>query len=291
MKQVKCPSCSYWYEVDPSVDRYKYRCDSCASPYATKSEEELLRRLDRLNPVGGPSLKIDAKSLQKTTESVWMDIFGVALVIIVSVTLGFHRTVIEEIPIGYFSTIGAAGSMMVTRLITKRNNIGNFIGLFTAVNSAFVDYYLGNEAAILTYPISFIGAGVSYYYWKRKKDRIPRKIDSIYFINIAIAFVLGITLNYIGFTNFLSEPMGDNLSKFTVTAIITGITYSGILNTPRMYADSWASWQVYNVLKLYQNILFANIAYVAKYSFYLINATFAWIVWHRVRKGQDYSTN
>ena len=98
-------------------------------------------------------------------------------------------------------------------------------------------------------------------------------------------------LNYIGFTKFLSEPVGDNLAKFTVTSIITGITYSGILNTPRMYADSWASWQVYNILKLYQNILFANIAFVAKYAFYLVNATFAWIVWHRVRKGEDYSTN
>ena len=59
----------------------------------------------------------------------------------------------------------------------------------------------------------------------------------VYFINILIAFVLGISLNYIGFTDFLSAPIGDKMSKFTVTAIITGITYSGILNTPRMYAD------------------------------------------------------
>ena len=189
-----------------------------------------------------------------------MDLLGVALVIGVSISLGFHLTVREGIPIGYFSTFGAAGSMMVTRLVTKRNNIGNLIGLLTAVNSAFVDYYLGNEAAFLTYPISFLGAGVSYLYWKRKKDRVPRKIDYVYFINILIAFVLGISLNYIGFTDFLTAPIGDKMSKFTVTAIITGITYSGILNTPRMYADSWASWQVYNMLKLYQNILFGNIA-------------------------------
>jgi nicotinamide riboside transporter PnuC len=178
---------------------------------------------------------------------------------------------------------------MVTRLVTKRNNIGNLIGLLTAVNSAFVDYYLGNDAALLTYPISFLGAGISYLYWKRRKDRIPRKIDAIYFINIGFAFVLGIALNYIGFTDFLRTPLGDNTAKFAITAIITGITYSGILNTPRMYADSWASWQVYNILKLYQNILFGNIAYVAKYAFYLLNASLAWVVWHRVRKGRDYS--
>jgi len=234
---------------------------------------------------------LNAKALQQITESKWMDLLGVALVIGISISLGFHLTVREGIPIGYFSTFGAAGSMMVTRLVTKRNNIGNLIGLLTAVNSAFVDYYLGNEAAFLTYPISFLGAGVSYLYWKRKKDRVPRKIDYVYFINILIAFALGISLNYIGFTDFLSAPIGDKMSKFTVTAIITGITYSGILNTPRMYADSWASWQVYNMLKLYQNILFGNIAYVAKYAFYLVNATLAWIVWHRVRKGEDYSAS
>ena len=107
--------------------------------------------------------------------------------------------------------------------------------------------------------------------------------------NIAIAFALGIALNYVGFTDFLRAPLGANTAKFTITAIITGITYSGILNTPRMYADSWASWQVYNVLKLYQNVLFGNIAYVAKYAFYLINATLAWVVWHRVRNGRDFS--
>jgi len=215
-----------------------------------------------------------------------MDLLGVALVISVSISLGFHLTVSQGIHIGYFSTIGAAGSMMVTRLVTKRNNFGNLLGLFTAVNSAFVDYYLGNEAAFLTYPISFLGAGASYLYWKHKEDRVPRKIDPVYFINIGIAFVLGVSLNYIGFTDFLTAPIGDKMSKFTVTAIITGITYSGILNTPRMYADSWASWQVYNLLKLYQNILFGNIAYVAKYSFYIVNATLAWVVWHLIRLGQ-----
>jgi nicotinamide riboside transporter PnuC len=228
--------------------------------------------------------------IQAITESKWMDLLGVGLVVIVSFVLGFHRTVIQGLPIGVFSTVGAAGSMMVTRWVTKRNNIGNLVGLLTTVNSAFVDYFLGNDAAFLTYPVSFAGAGISFLYWRRRSNRVPRKIDSIYFINIAIAFGLGIFLNYVGFSNFLSQPIGENQSKFLITSLITGITYSGILNTPRMYADSWASWQVYNVLKIYQNILFGNVAYVTKYIFYLVNATLAWSVWHRVRKGEDYST-
>lgn len=225
--------------------------------------------------------------LKNFLESTFLDVLGVALVIGVSVALGFHNTVVNGLPIGWFSTIGAGVSMMVTRLVTKRNNIGNLIGLLTAVNSAVVDYYLGNEAAILTYPISFLGAGVSYLYWKRRPNRIPRKIDNIFFYNIGIALMLAVGLNYVGFTDFLSEPIGDKMSKFLVTSAITGITYSGILNTPRMYADTWASWQIYNVLKLYQNILFGNVAYILKYCFYLFNAALAWFVWHWIRRNGE----
>jgi hypothetical protein len=231
----------------------------------------LFQRTEVIPPFG-----MDLKSTQRFLESLWMDIFGVTLILTVSFALGFHETKVNGLP-------------MVTRLVTKRNNLGNFIGLFTAVNSAVVDYYLGNEAAFLTYPISFLGAGVSYLYWKRIPKRIPRKIDYIYAVNIAIAFALGFVLNYIGFTDFLSEPVGEKRSKFLITALITGITYSGILNTPRMYADTWASWQVYNGLKLYQNILFGNVAFVAKYIFYFFNAGLAWLVWHFIRRSADES--
>ncbi len=225
--------------------------------------------------------------IQKFLESTALDVIGVLLVVGLSIVLGFHNTVVNGLPIGWFSTIGAGVSMMVTRLITKRNNIGNLIGLATAVNSAVVDFYLGNEAAILTYPISFIGAGMSYLYWKRRPNRVPRKIDKIFFLNACIAFVLATVLNYIGFTDFLNGPLGDKMRKFLVTSAITGITYSGILNTPRMYADAWASWQVYNILKLQQNILFGNVAYILKYIFYFCNAGLAWIVWHWIRLGKE----
>ncbi|MDE0987084.1 MAG: hypothetical protein OSA02_06120, partial [Schleiferiaceae bacterium] len=57
--------------------------------------------------------------LQSFLESTWMDVFGVGLILAVSFKLGFHNTVINGIPIGWFSTIGAGFSMMVTRLVTK----------------------------------------------------------------------------------------------------------------------------------------------------------------------------
>jgi nicotinamide mononucleotide transporter PnuC len=223
--------------------------------------------------------------IQKVTESIAMDVVGVTIVVTASLAMGYHLTVINGLPIGVMSTVGAAFSMMATRLVTKRNNTGNLIGILTTVNTAFVDYYLGNQAAMLTYPISFLGNMLSYAMWKRRKERTPRKLYSIYFINTGIACVLAFGLNYVGFTDFLSRGLNpDDMAKFYVTTAITCITFSGTLNMPRMYADSWAFWQGYNVLKLYQNVLFGNVAYVAKYIFYLFNALFAWIVWHKVRR-------
>jgi nicotinamide riboside transporter PnuC len=223
--------------------------------------------------------------IQAFTESSGLDVFGVAIVISVSLTLGFHKTVIDELPIGLMSVVGATFSMLATRLVTKRNNIGNLIGIAATINSAIVDYYLGNQAAFLTYPISFFGLIASYLFWKKKGNRTPRRFDRWYFINVMIAFSLAFVLNYIGFTGYLNHDiMPEDKLKFWITAIITGLTFSGTLNMPRMYADTWAFYEVYNGLKIYQNILFGNTAYVAKYIFYLFNALLGWIVWHQVRR-------
>ncbi|MGB2412240.1 MAG: hypothetical protein ACPH9Q_00790 [Schleiferiaceae bacterium] len=50
---------------------------------------------------------------------------------------------------------------------------------------------------------------MSYLYWKRRPNRVPRKIDNIFFVNVGIAFVLATVLNYIGFTDVLNGPLGD----------------------------------------------------------------------------------
>ncbi len=231
-----------------------------------------------------------SRRLKELTESTWMDVLGVVTVVAASVALGFHKTEVAGLPIGILSTVGAAVSMMGTRWATKRKNWGNAVGVVTSVNSAVVDYFLGNKAAFLTYPVSLLGNGLSFLVWSRRGDRIPRTLDRAYFAVAAGAFALAFGLNYLGFTAFLSQPIADaDVSKFWVTALITGLTFSGTLNMPRMYADTWVFWLVYNSLKLYQNILFGNVAFVAKYVFYLINAVLAWRVWRFVRQTETQS--
>lgn len=122
-----------------------------------------------------------SKQLQQITESKWMDVVGVVTVVAASVALGFHETVVAGLPIGILSTVGAAVSMMGTRWATKRKNWGNAVGVVTSVNSAVVDYFLGNKAAFLTYPISLLGNGLSFLVWSRRADRVPRTLDRAYF--------------------------------------------------------------------------------------------------------------
>ena len=228
--------------------------------------------------------------LQKFTEGLALDILGVAIVVSASIAMGYHETVIAGVPIGIFSTVGAAFSMMATRLVTKRNNLGNLIGVLTTVNTTIVDYYLGNQAALLTYPVSFFGNLASFWFWRKKGNRTPRKFDQWYFVNAGIATIMALVLNYIGFSGYLSHAIQDSdMAKFWVTTIITALTFSGMLNMPRMYADTWGFYEVYNGFKLYQNILFGNIAYVAKYIFYIVNAFLGWIVWHQVRKRESHA--
>lgn len=220
------------------------------------------------------------RAAQKLSESVWMDVLGVAVVVAASVGLGYHETVINGWPIGWFSTVGVAVSMMATRFVTRRNNVGNAIGLAATVNSAFVDYALGNKAAFLTYPVTFIGNAISVWYWSRRPNRTPSPVNVRYFRNMGLAILLGVLLNHAGYTHFWSETLSpEDLSKFLLTSGVTALTFSGLFNTPGMYADSWIFWQVYNILKLIQNVHFGNVAYVAKYIFYLFNAGLAWFVW------------
>ena len=57
MKQVKCPSCKTWYDVELTIDKYAYTCSSCDTPYVVKSLDQLEREEERRDPVSNPPLR------------------------------------------------------------------------------------------------------------------------------------------------------------------------------------------------------------------------------------------
>jgi hypothetical protein len=109
---------------------------------------------------------------------------------------------------------------MATRLVTKKNNIGNLISTCNTLLSGSIDYLLGNIGAILTYPISFFGNYFAFRIWKKKQ--YLNAIDRIFFRNMVIGLLLSLVLNYIAFITFSDKAIDWKL--FFAIAIPAGIS-------------------------------------------------------------------
>ena len=221
--------------------------------------------------------------IKALTNSTYLDIIGLIIVISASIALGYYKTTYQFtfnnksyiFFLGYVSILNTSFSMIGNRLVTKKNNFGNFITTCNTFLSGSIDYLLGNAGAILTYPVSFIGNYLVFKTWK--KSMILRKIDTIFYRNIVLGFLLSFLLNYLAFRYLSSKEIDWKL--FFAISIPAGLTFGGTFNTARMYPDNWFLWQFYNFTKIVQNILLLNIANTAKYIFYFFNAIIGYITW------------
>jgi len=228
------------------------------------------------------------KIIKSITNSTYLDIIGLIIVFTASFSLGYHKTVYAfsfqdhsyVFPLGYVSIVNTGFSMMGNRLVTKKNNIGNIITTCNTFLSGSIDYLLGNKGAVLTYPVSFIANFLVFKAWS--KSRILRSIDFIFYRNIVLGFVLSLVLNFVAFSTFSDKHIDWKL--FFAVAIPAGITFGGTFNTARMYPDNWFMWQIYNMTKIFQNIMLLNIANTAKYTFYFFNAIIGYITWNDDKK-------
>ena len=191
------------------------------------------------------------KTIKSITNSTYLDIIGLIIVITASIVLGYHKTEYKftfqgknyVFFLGYVSIINTGLSMIGNRLVTKKNNIGNFLATCNTFLSGSIDYLLGNVGAILTYPVTFIGNYLVFKAWK--KSTVLRSIDFIFYRNLVLGFVFSLVLNYIAFKYLSEKPIDWRL--FFAIAIPAGITFGATFNTARMYPDNWFMWQFYNL--------------------------------------------
>jgi hypothetical protein len=232
-------------------------------------------------------LKFSEKSIQtikSITNSTYLDIIGLIIVITASYILEYQKTVYNftfhktnyVFYLGYLSIVNTSFSMIGNRLITKKNNFGNFLSTCNTFFSGLIDFLLGNLGAILTYPVTFIGNYLVFKAWK--KSTVLRSVDFIFYRNLVLGFVFSLLLNYIAFKYLSEKPIDWRL--FFAVAIPAGLTFGATFNTARMYPDNWIMWQIYNMSKLIQNLLQMNIANTAKYVFYFFNAILGYITWN-----------
>lgn len=241
------------------------------------------------------------KTLRKVVQSSYLDIFAVSLILLVSILQDFQGTFYVDhqvefgvasakwisyiqngaFPLGLFSIIVACFSMLSTRFIAKQNNLGNFIGIFTAICVCLIDFLLGNKSAIITYPLTFLISIYGTYKWK-KGERI-RKVDLRYYLLVVVGLILGYALVFIGFRIFgtIDQWYSDPKSKilFHTIALTFGLSIGANMATAFKYEETWLSWFIYNFIQLTKNIFIMNWAAVGKYLFYIINTILTWADW------------
>lgn len=223
----------------------------------------------------------------------WMDLIGVAIVIAVSVSAGYATETLGQvakwafslglawIPFGLISIGNTVLSIMSTRLTGRMKYAGNVIGIINVVLSGAIDYILGNKAAIISYPVTFIIYIAALIVWKKYEDAgnaniaakplTGKKKTIIMTAIFAFSFVFSFFINYLGFKEF-------NL-LFWLTWLVFALSLTAnILNAMKLSLQN-NYWLVYNVVQLLKSVVMLNWANTGKYIYYIISMIAAYVYW------------
>ena len=154
------------------------------------------------------------KSLKIFATSKWFDLFGVALVVGIAIASGYLNSRLDKfvdwgpwtalVPFGLISVTNVGISMLSTRFTGKLSKWGNYFGIVNTILSGAIDYILGNKAAIITYPVTFLIYTFAIKKWEASQEGRPNQMSqkqlklAAIIISI-IAFLFAFVTNYIGY--------------------------------------------------------------------------------------------
>ena len=227
------------------------------------------------------------KLLKQFATSNWFDWFGVALVVGIAISAGYLGTRLDTfvnwgswtslVPFGLISVINVGISMLSTRFTGKLSKLGNYLGIINAVLSGVIDYILGNKAAIITYPITFLLYLGAIYWWNHSEEgkaNIPTKYNMYFVIPslVVVSFAFSWTTNYIGY--------GGNMNTLAyVTTLAFGLSLVANALNALKFTTQWSFWLFYNFVQLVKAFVQGNYANVGKYIFYIFNSLGALFLW------------
>ena len=227
------------------------------------------------------------QKLKQFATSQWFDLFGVLLVLTISISAGYHNTWLNQlvdwgawtvfVPFGWISVGNVAISMMSTRFTGKRGKLGNYLGIINAFLSGLIDYILGNKAAIITYPVTFLIYLGAIYWWNKSQDGKANtfskaRLNWIVPTLVVVAFIFSYLTNYIGYQGNMNA-----LAYVTTVAFALSLVANG-LNALKL-TTQWSFWLFYNFVQLVKALIQGNFANVGKYIFYILNSLGALFVW------------
>ncbi|CAK8054873.1 nicotinamide mononucleotide transporter [Eupransor demetentiae] len=242
------------------------------------------------------------KKLNKIANSWWFDLVGV-VVIVLSIAAasyvgsnghdiynrfitplsaswlfkGVSGSIITKWPlIGIFALLSAVASVMSTRLVAKKNNLGNTIGWINIFFSGVLDFLFGNVGAMFTYPLSWVLNYIPSRTWKKyDKDEV-----TLVSVQKMIIFLITSTALSFGLNALAYVWLGQGLNAiFWFTSISLAFSFVADMLNVFKSSQQWIFWALYNISQLVKSLFQFNFANVGKYIFYIINSVIVGITW------------
>ena len=228
------------------------------------------------------------KSLKIFAISKWFDLFGVALVVGIAIASGYLNSRLDKfvdwgpwtalVPFGLISVTNVGISMLSTRFTGKLSKWGNYFGIINTILSGTIDYILGNKAAIITYPVTFLIYTFAIKKWEVSQEGRPnqmsqKQVKLAAIIISIISFLFAFVTNYIGYGGKM------NLLAYVTTIAFALSLIANALNALKL-TTQWGFWLIYNFVQLTKAGIQGNFANIGKYIFYILNAIGALFVWN-----------
>lgn len=168
--------------------------------------------------------------------------------------------------------------MLSTRFTGKLSKWGNYFGIVNTILSGTIDYILGNKAAIITYPVTFLIYTFAIKKWEASQEGRPNQMSQKQLkladiIISIIAFLFAFATNYIGYGGKM------NLLAYVTTIAFALSLIANALNALKL-TTQWSFWLIYNFVQLTKVGIQGNFANIGKYIFYILNAIGALFVWN-----------
>ena len=228
------------------------------------------------------------KSLKIFAISKWFDLFGVALVVGIAIASGYLNSRLDKfvdwgpwtalVPFGLISVTNVGISMLSTRFTGKLSKWGNYFGIVNTILSGTIDYILGNKAAIITYPVTFLIYTFAIKKWEASQEGRPNQMSQKQ-VKLAAIIISIIAFLFAFVTNFIGYGGKMNLLAYVTTIAFALSLIANAFNALKL-TTQWGFWLIYNFVQLTKAGIQGNFANIGKYIFYILNAIGALFVWN-----------
>ncbi|WP_088848594.1 nicotinamide mononucleotide transporter [Streptococcus pneumoniae] len=182
------------------------------------------------------------------------------------------------VPFGLISVTNVGISMLSTRFTGKLSKWGNYFGIVNTILSGAIDYILGNKAAIITYPVTFLIYTFAIKKWKASQEGRPNQMSQKQ-VKLAAIIISIIAFLFAFVTNYIEYEGKMNLLAYVTTIAFALSLIANALNALKL-TTQWGFWLIYNFVQLTKAGIQGNFANIGKYIFYILNAIGALFVWN-----------